>query len=454
MESGKFWFVGELFCPLSHGLCRDSSPRGRARAFRQICRSFLPHPLGVVRRAANQNKLIAGGNHTLETVAARRADGEGNNTKIYRANKPIEIPEGTTMLHIYPDFYHKFRCIAENCPDSCCTGWAVVVDEESQNRFRQIPGELGQALRDAMTVDEDGDTIFKRQADGRCPFWTKDGLCRIQQELGEDAPCETCRKFPRLTQDYGSFIEYGLTLSCPVAAELILKHEGPWEMISYEDGEPGEETNLNELFLEDLRRVREELLDELWQEDVPEGEALGRLLAHGLCYEEGVDLDPGEGESLFCEDFPFALIPEQAQQAIRALLQAHLDLEILTPQWKCLLEEAISWEGELPSPGHTGFARNLATDHLYHHWLRAVNDGDCVTRLKLLAVNWLVVRTLAQVHMARHGAISQEDWLALLRLYAKEVGHDEVDLSALEDFLWQQEEELSPVVLAVLLTME
>ena len=358
------------------------------------------------------------------------------------------------MLHIYPDFYNKFRCIAEACPDSCCTGWAVVVDEESECRFRALPGELGEALRKAMTVDEDGDTVFCRQPDGRCPFWMDNRLCRIEAELGADAPCETCRKFPRLTQDYGSFIEYGLTLSCPVAAELILKHQGPWEMISCEDGKPGEETDLDEIFLEDLRRIREELLDELWQEDVPEGEAIGRLLAHGMCYEEGLDLGPGMEDSMTCQDFSFAITPQEQQQAIRSLLEAHLKLEILTPQWKALLEEALSWEGELPSVEHTGFARNLATDHLYRHWLQAVNDGDCVTRLKLLAVNWLVVRTLAQVHMAKHGELSGETWMMLLRLYAKEVGHDDVNLSALEDFLWEKEDDLNATVLAVLLTME
>ena len=58
--------------------------------------------------------------------------------------------------------------------------------------------------------------------EGRCPMWRDDGLCRIQAELGEDALCHTCREFPRLTHDYGDFIEYGLELSCPEAARIIL----------------------------------------------------------------------------------------------------------------------------------------------------------------------------------------------------------------------------------------
>ena len=26
--------------------------------------------------------------------------------------------------------YHDFRCIAEKCPDSCCAGWQVDLDDE------------------------------------------------------------------------------------------------------------------------------------------------------------------------------------------------------------------------------------------------------------------------------------------------------------------------------------
>ncbi len=357
------------------------------------------------------------------------------------------------MLRIYPDFYHKFRCIAQDCPDSCCTGWAVVVDEEAERRFRQIPGSLGDELRKAMVTDEDGDLIFQREPDGRCPFWTKEGLCRIELEQGADAPCETCRKFPRLTQDYGSFIEYGLTLSCPVAADLILKHQGPWTMLTEQDDQPGEETDLDRNFLEDLRRVRDELLEELWLEDVPEGEALGRLLAHGLYYEEGLDEqlpDEAYDNNIWKSTLPHGCL----RQRIHDLLRFHLELEILTPQWKSLLEEALNFKGELPSLGDTGLVRNLATDHLYRHWLRAVNDGDCVTGLRLLAVNWLVVRTLAQVHKAKHGSISQDEMIGLLRLYAKEVGHDDVNLGALEEFLWENEGDFSCYVLALLLIGE
>ena len=59
--------------------------------------------------------------------------------------------------------YHAFHCIANACPDSCCTDWEVVLDEVSEQFYRTLPGSLGEQLRSVMTVDEDGDTIFQEK---------------------------------------------------------------------------------------------------------------------------------------------------------------------------------------------------------------------------------------------------------------------------------------------------
>lgn len=35
------------------------------------------------------------------------------------------------MIYSYPDYYKKFRCIADKCPDTCCSDWQIVIDDES-----------------------------------------------------------------------------------------------------------------------------------------------------------------------------------------------------------------------------------------------------------------------------------------------------------------------------------
>ena len=52
------------------------------------------------------------------------------------------------------------------------------------------------------------------------------GLCSLQSAFGEKALSKVCREFPRLSHDYGHYMELGLELSCPEAARLMLT--APW----------------------------------------------------------------------------------------------------------------------------------------------------------------------------------------------------------------------------------
>ena len=140
------------------------------------------------------------------------------------------------MLTFKPDYFDRFRCIADRCPDSCCKEWEVQVDDAAAACYRSLPGSLGDRLREVLRT-EDGETVMTI-LDGRCPMWRQDGLCRIQAELGESALCRVCREFPRLTHAYGDFLELGLALSCPEAARLIL-NAGPGPLISEETAGDG-----------------------------------------------------------------------------------------------------------------------------------------------------------------------------------------------------------------------
>ena len=127
------------------------------------------------------------------------------------------------MEIFYPAYYHKFSCIAAQCPDSCCKEWDVDIDEETAALYRSLAGPLGDRLRQVLQDTEDG-TIMTIE-NGRCPMWRQDGLCRIQAQLSHEALCETCRQFPRLRHDYGFLLEQDLELSCPEAARLILSQD-------------------------------------------------------------------------------------------------------------------------------------------------------------------------------------------------------------------------------------
>ncbi len=76
-----------------------------------------------------------------------------------------------------PDYFDGFSCLAGACPHSCCIGWEVVLDEDTVRRYQQLPGALGERLRDAMALDGE-DVCFP--LDGRrCPFLNQENLCDI-----------------------------------------------------------------------------------------------------------------------------------------------------------------------------------------------------------------------------------------------------------------------------------
>lgn len=124
------------------------------------------------------------------------------------------------MEIVKPIFFDSFRCIADRCPDTCCVGWDVEIDNNTAEQYKSEKGVLKKYFDTYLTTDEDG-YIFSLK-DGRCPLLDAHGLCLIQLQKGENNVCETCRLFPRYYDDYGDIRETGLGLGCPEVARLLL----------------------------------------------------------------------------------------------------------------------------------------------------------------------------------------------------------------------------------------
>ena len=308
-----------------------------------------------------------------------------------------------------PNHYYKFHCIASACPDSCCKEWAVQVDARAAELYRTLPGELGDRLRQVMQ-EEDGDTILALEADGRCPMWRNDGLCRIHAQLGEQALCDTCRDFPRLRHDYGDFVELGLELSCPEAARLIL-NERTYETATTQI--PGEaEPEYDAEAMEILLRSREVALRFLENTEYSVGQALAILLLYG--YDVQNELDGGDPAVL---DAPFALAEAERLTepgSFVEILEFYKGLEILTPAWLQRLD------APSPAPWTEEF-RAMARYFVARYWLQAVSDYDLVCRVKLAVVSCLVVKALG-------GNV-----VDTAQLYSKEIENDADNIEAILD---------------------
>lgn len=308
------------------------------------------------------------------------------------------------MKVCYPVYFHRFHCIAGSCPDSCCKEWDVQVDACAAKYYRALPGPLGQRLRAVMALQEDGSAIMMNE-NGRCPMWRDDGLCRIQAELGEDALCQVCREFPRLTHDYGTFIEYGLELSCPEAAKYILS-DLDFKLDSTTlpgDALPQYDTEAMDVLL----RTREQAIAILRDPRRSIPEALALLLLYGYHAQEELD---GAEASDFVPSIP-AIDSAGNAEAICAFFR---ELEILTPAWQQLLDR--------PERGEwTSAHRSLAGYLVRRYWLQAVSDYDLVCRVKFIVASCLLVRNLGS------------DVLRTAQLFSKEIENNADNVDAILD---------------------
>ena len=306
-----------------------------------------------------------------------------------------------------PSYFDLFSCIADRCPDSCCKEWDVQVDPASAEYYRSLPGSLGDDLR-RLLKDEDGETVMTI-VEGRCPMWRQDGLCRIQAALGEEALCKTCREFPRLTHDYGDFIERGLELSCPEAARIILS--APIAPAVSEEI-PGGEAEYDEEAMAVLLRTRGKVLEILADESRPVNEVLALALLYG--YQAQAELDGGE-EMPFDADSALESIRELIKMPeITELPNFFAGLEILTPDWEARLQA--------PSPGiWREQYRRIARYLVERYWLQAVSDYDLYCRVKFIAVSCILIRQLGG------------DLLRTAQAYSKEIENNIDNVEAILD---------------------
>ena len=302
-----------------------------------------------------------------------------------------------------PHFYDDFHCIASRCPDSCCKEWDVAVDGEKAALYRSLSGALGDKLREFLK-DEDGETYLTLD-DGRCPMWRADGLCRIQAELGEKALCNTCRDFPRLRHDYGSFTELGLELSCPEAARILLS-QSTWNWIP--QGRAEETPDYDPRDMEILLKTRQEAMDLVTAAEEP----LSALLLY--TYHAQAILD-GEPEAPF--DLPTAMETARELEGPgdrEAFLEVFRNLEILTEPWRKRLES--------PHPRPLRKEdRAMLRYLLSRYWLQAISDFDLVCRGKLIVSLVLLCKILGG------------DTVQTAQLLSKEIENDAENVDTLLD---------------------
>ena len=281
------------------------------------------------------------------------------------------------MKHLAPSVFRAFSCAAGACPDSCCrAGWEIVIDPDTMERYRSLPGPDGDRVRKGITAGEE--SLLRQDGSRVCVLLDADGLCHVQRHFSHGALCRVCREYPRFHREFGNLTEHGLSLSCPTAYALATARAPAWE--EWEDEAPIVPNELDPAAYLRLRKGRELALDLLAREELPLAQRLSlvrklaaalqgvpeRLVKHdyslrlrrweslplrrreGSCPRSGTSLPAARpGGSDTCRGSKLRLrrsgrlVPARGRGMslpYGTLVRRFLGLEILSPEWKDALE--------------------------------------------------------------------------------------------------------------------
>lgn len=373
------------------------------------------------------------------------------------------------MRYVKPDYFDAFRCRADQCSDTCCAGWQIVIDEESLGKYIKDKSAFGNRLCKGIDWREGSFVQHK----GRCSMLNEQNLCDLVIEKGEDWLCETCSRYPRHVEEYEGLREWSLSLSCPVAAELMLNRKEPVTFLVKEDEE---EDPLEEEFedfdlllftqLEDARKVmldvaqsrnltidqRKSIILELAgkMQDCIEEERLFDMDELIACY-AAFGSGQGDRDGSFPEKEEAEVRYENLCKGFSYLEQ----MERLREEWSGVLDEAKetlysggyekyrliyeAFQKEFGPGGEKGkdwgiFQENLLVFFLYTYFCGAVYDDWIYSKAALcvFSVSFIQEFVMCRWFLADK-SIDMQDWMELAYRYAREVEHSDENLNFLEE---------------------
>ena len=380
------------------------------------------------------------------------------------------------MRYLKPHFYDKFVCTAGDCPDTCCAGWQIMIDDASLEKYKNVQGEFGKRLHGSVNWEEE---CFC-QNERRCAFLNDENLCDLYKALGPDALCDTCRLYPRHTEEFEGLRELSLSLSCPEAAKIILSCKEPVRFLEEETDEEDDFDEFDFMMFSRLEDTRDVLFSVLQDRNLPltlRMAACEQLAErYQICMEEGREFEIDDllqecerhhregtlrefiSESLSEKGVDAASFHQWEWQ--KEELQVLYGLERLRPEWDQVLDGAEKWlyqgseetyhkiceefhkaYGSLGS--HKEEWENLGEQLLmffvYTYFCGAVYDDMVCSKMELalFSVRW--IQEFLMVRWLENGKkLSMKDVEEISWRYAREVEHSDDNLNALEDWLFER----------------
>lgn len=365
------------------------------------------------------------------------------------------------MEYLYPDYYDQFQCTANKCEDTCCSGWQIVIDETSLEKYSKVKGPFGNRLHNCINHEEG---VFEQNGP-RCAFLNECNLCDLYTELGEDALCKTCELYPRHIEEFEGLREINLSLSCPEACKIIL---GKREPVTYQyksddkEEEPYEEFDF--LFHSKLEDIRDFLCSILQNRTL----TIKQRMAICLVFTHDVQRRIQNNDIFSIDDLmeryqKTEAIPnllkkfrsyqwefDQKYEWLTFVKEQYQSLEPLTDDWFTYLDVSFRQIGTLSCADYwqlkSEFRYSVGTHDieleqvlvnlLYTYFCGAVYDYDVLTKMKFIIMAAVMICELnfaKWITEDRSSSIKERVWIT--HWYSREIEHSDPNIIKLFNLL-------------------
>ncbi len=394
------------------------------------------------------------------------------------------------MRYVKPDYFDSFRCTADKCTDTCCAGWQIVIDADTLDRYAEEKSSFRGRLMNSIDWQEG---CF-HQYQGRCAMLNEQNLCDLVIEKGEEGLCRTCDRYPRHEEEFEGLREWSLSLSCPVAAELILNREEPVFFLVEEDEEEDpledEFEDFDLLLFTQLEDARNVMFQIVQNRELPLAQRMAKVLelarrmqacmdedrlydmdeliaefAGNTAQEELAQVELAEGEKEVegkTSNIEWMSVEADEEDRYRLLKQGFgylKKLERLREEWTSVLDEtekilynkyeqyhqiysdfqAEYGEGGAKQKQWEIYGEQLLMFFLFTYFCGAVYDDWIYSKaaFSVFSVTFIQEFVMCRWFLADK-YIDMQDCIELAYRYAREVEHSDDNLNLLEELLQPQ----------------
>lgn len=130
------------------------------------------------------------------------------------------MSETTFRYIVQPDYYTDYYCLANECPDTCCKGWNIEIDEAHLPFWQEHVPELVEAVPFGKNRIRYRVRLNDQM---KCSLLREDGLCSLVLSHGHDKTTQICQDFPRMKNDYEDILQKTVVIRCAYVLELLWK---------------------------------------------------------------------------------------------------------------------------------------------------------------------------------------------------------------------------------------